>query len=162
MMLVIPQKVVWKEQTSKLVWVNRWIKDRSLSYGPYRIFQWVQAEVYAIKKCSDILRDRSMKGAKVYVMSASQSSLKALEGHSIESLLVLECHDSVQKFSARNRVKLICEPVHEGIAGNEVAEGDRNKMVNHLQESFPGVGQNKRNTNISSKTIKMYFRPREA
>lgn len=57
-------------------WKLRWVWEKNAS-----IFT---AEIFTVKQCSDI-----MTGAKICIMSDSQEALKALEGDSFESLLLL-------------------------------------------------------------------------
>lgn len=101
-----------------------------------------------------------MKRAKIYIMTDSQATLKALEGNYLESLLVLECRDSPQKLGARNMVKLVWVPGHERIASKEVAdELARKGATNSFTGPEPFCGlprrvQAKRHIDISSKPRK--------
>jgi hypothetical protein len=78
--------------------------------------------VYAIKGCTDQNIDRNYKNSNIYILSDSQSAIKALDKHHITSKLVWDCRQSLMQLARHNRVQLIWVPGHVGIVGNEMAD----------------------------------------
>jgi ribonuclease HI len=81
-----------------------------------------QAEVYAIKACTDENIDRNYKNRNIYIVSDSQAAIKALDKHQITSKLVWGYHQSLTQLARHYRVQLIWVLGHEGIVGNETAD----------------------------------------
>lgn len=81
-----------------------------------------QAEIQAINICARINIEKGQKGAHISIFSDSQAALLALSSWSFSSKLSLECFDTLQKLSMRNRVTLFWIPGHRGLEGNEIAD----------------------------------------
>jgi hypothetical protein len=64
---------------------TRW--KLSFSLGQYTTV--LQAEVYAIRACTDENIDRKYKNRNIYILSDSQAAIKALGKHHITSKIVL-------------------------------------------------------------------------
>lgn len=73
------------------------------------------------------------KVANIYIMSEIQAALKAMEGHSLKSSLLLECRDSIQKLGVRNIVKLIWVLGSDNKAADELAR--------KVAATHPSLGQ---------------------
>jgi hypothetical protein len=63
-----------------------------------------QAEVYAIKACTDENIDRNYKNKNIYILSDRQAAIEALDKHQIASKLVWDCHQSLMQLARHNRV----------------------------------------------------------
>lgn len=92
-----------------MVWLWGEMQDweymgQALAYpSPIIIFP---AKMFAIELCSRIWLKRHSQGARVFKMSDSQTAVKALSCWNIESRLVLECHDYLNKLAEHNRAVL--------------------------------------------------------
>jgi ribonuclease HI len=75
-----------------------------------------------LKACADDNIERNYKNRNIYILSDSQTAIKALDKHQITSKLVWDCRQSLTQLASHNRVQLIWVPGHEGIVGNETAD----------------------------------------
>lgn len=82
-----------------------------------------QAEIHAIELCVRLGIARGLKDAKIYIVSDSQSALKALRSCTVESRLVWDCLEVIKHLASSNKVTLVWVPGHAGIEGNEAADG---------------------------------------
>jgi ribonuclease HI len=57
-----------------------------------------------------------------YILSESQAAIEAPDNCQINSKLVLDFHQFLEKLAEQKRVQLIWEPRHEGIGGDEIAD----------------------------------------
>jgi ribonuclease HI len=62
------------------------------------------------------------KDRNIYILSDSQTAIKAHNNFQINSALVRDCHQSLLKLPEHNRVQLVWVPGDIGIDGNEVAD----------------------------------------
>ena len=62
-------------------------------------------------------------GRNVHILSDSQAALKALNSPVIRSNLVLNCLQVLKNLSSKCNLTLIWVPGHQGIEGNEIADG---------------------------------------
>jgi dihydrofolate reductase len=76
--------------------------------------------VYAIKPCTVENLDRNYKNRNIYILSDTQTAIKALGKYQITSKLVWDCHRSLVQLAKHNRVQLIWVSGHESIVGNMV------------------------------------------
>ena len=81
-----------------------------------------QSEVYALLACARELHHRGIVGQDITIYTDSQAALKALEGPSFKSALVIECHEAITQMGQNNNVRLSWVPGHMGIQGNEFAD----------------------------------------
>lgn len=81
-----------------------------------------QAEMEAIRLCTDHLLLKRPKGQNFAILSDSQASIKALNSTVISTGLVSECLTSIQNLTKHNKLRLCWVPGHKGIEGNEVAD----------------------------------------
>jgi len=91
--------------------------DHGVGYGVFgpntKLFEsmgkWpsvFQAEVPAITLCARVNLEKGLAGAHIPIFSGSQAALKALQSWTFKSRQVLECYESLQKLSARNKATL--------------------------------------------------------
>jgi ribonuclease HI len=99
-------------------------QERKLRFSLGKHKTVFQAEVYAIKACLDKNLDRGYRNRNIYILSDSQTAIKALGKYQINSKLVWDCHQSLilVELARHNRVQLIWVPDHVEIAGNELAD----------------------------------------
>jgi hypothetical protein len=83
---------------------------RKLSFSVGQYTTVFQAEVYAIKACTVENLDGDYKNRNIYILSDSQTAIKALDKHQITSKLVWDCHQSFTLLARHNRVQLIWDP----------------------------------------------------
>jgi ribonuclease HI len=132
----IPDRSAWKEgfepdRKGGIIWYTDGSKTsngtgagvycygtrRRLSFSLGQYTTEFQAEVYAIKACTDENIDRNYKNRNIY-MSDSQAAIHAFGKYQITSKLVWDCHQSLMQLARHNKVQLIWVPGHEGIVGN--------------------------------------------
>jgi ribonuclease HI len=82
-----------------------------------------QAEVSAINICAQINQEKGMKGATINILTDSRAAVRALTAYTCSSALVWECISNLKLLARDNRVTLWWIPGHEGIEGNEAADG---------------------------------------
>jgi hypothetical protein len=85
-----------------------------------------------------------MKGQSIYILSDSQAALKALTAPKVDSRLVYNGVQALNKLGKYNKVQLVWIPGHEGFIGNEKADelarrGSTNYFVG--PEPFMGFSQ---------------------
>jgi ribonuclease HI len=85
----------------------------SYSLGWYTMV--FQAEVYAIKACTDENIKRGYHNRNIYILLDSQAAIKALDNCKIYSKLVWDCHQSLMILAEHNKVHLLWVPGHKGI-----------------------------------------------
>lgn len=81
-----------------------------------------QAETYAIVLCIIKCLERNYKHANIYIISDSQAALMAIDSNTINSKLVWDCINYLNKLAEHNKITLLWAPGHVGIAGNEEAD----------------------------------------
>ncbi|XP_011299808.1 uncharacterized protein [Fopius arisanus] len=96
-----------------------------------------QAEVLAIKKCSELLLSRMTTKKHLFVWSGSQAAIKALLKSSADSKLVWETMESPEKLGTSNKVTLAWVPGHEDIQGNEMGDGLAKQGAINADEATP-------------------------
>ena len=72
--------------------------------------------------CADMLLRQTGVRNEVYILSDSQSAIKALCSTTITSNTVWSCLLSLKKLSRRRKVHIMWIPGHEGHEGNEEAD----------------------------------------
>jgi ribonuclease HI len=80
-----------------------------------------QVEIYAIKACIMENIEKGYRGRNIYILSDSQTAIKALNNFQINSKLVWDCHQSLVRLAEHNTVQLIWVLGHMRIDGNEMA-----------------------------------------
>ena len=90
----------------------------------------LQAEIYAIERCVQLILDRNYRKQEITILSDSQAALKAINSVSINSKLVKECIEKLNKLAKENKVLLHWVPAHQGIEGNEKANNLARKGAN--------------------------------
>jgi ribonuclease HI len=81
-----------------------------------------QAEVCAIKACTDENIKRGYCNRNIYILSDSQVAIKALDNCKIYSKLVWDCHQSLMILAECNKVHVMWVRGHKGTEGNEIAD----------------------------------------
>ena len=81
-----------------------------------------QAEMYAINRLANIIKEKDIKNKTIYILSDSKSSLQALEKDETCSNLIKETKSNLNLISEKNNVYLIKIPAHTNIFGNEMAD----------------------------------------
>jgi ribonuclease HI len=79
-------------------------------------------EIYAIKACIMNNIEKGYKGRDIYILSDSQSAIKALNNFQINSTLVWDCDQSLVRLAELNSIEMIWVSGHKGIDGNEMAD----------------------------------------
>jgi ribonuclease HI len=74
-----------------------------------------------IKACEIKNINRGYKNRNIFILSDSQDAIKALDKHCINSMFVLDCHQSLTELAEHNRVQAIWVPGQRGIEGSEIA-----------------------------------------
>jgi hypothetical protein len=64
-------------------------------FHPRAVKTVFQAEMYAIKACTDENIDKNYKNRNIYILSDSQAAIQALDKYQITSKLVWDCHQSL-------------------------------------------------------------------
>jgi ribonuclease HI len=85
-----------------------------------------QAEMFAIQQatdaCLDLIKNNIIHNHKLYILSDSQASIKALRKNMIRTSLIQQCSHNLQLLCATNSVCLQWIKAHIGLAGNEEAD----------------------------------------
>ena len=167
----IPDRAAWSgihehRNPNSLIWYTDGSKiEKGLTgigiYGPNTSISeslgtWptvFQAEIIAITKCADIIINKTPKGMRIIIYSDSQAAIKALGSCQMDSKLVQECFNTLQKLSVRNKVTICWVPGHSGIEGNEKADelarlGSSTQMLG--PEPFCGISWSTVKSEISS------------
>ncbi|XP_061707539.1 uncharacterized protein LOC133518015 [Cydia pomonella] len=114
----------------------------SISMGNYvTIFQ---AETYAIIACVHENIVRQTQGKNIYMLRDSQAALKALMALRVDSRLVYNGVQALNKLGRQNRGQLVWIPGHEGFIGNENADelARAGSVSDHIgPEPFVGLSQ---------------------
>jgi len=66
--------------------------------------------------------EKSCTCGNIYILSDSQTTIKAFELFQINSKLVWDCHQSMLKLAEHKRIQLVWVPEHMLIDGNEIAD----------------------------------------
>ncbi|KAG5896369.1 hypothetical protein JTB14_005847 [Gonioctena quinquepunctata] len=82
-----------------------------------------QAETHAIMVCIQKNLECGYMKKHIYILSGSQSALKALNSIQIKSKLVWDCLQNLIELAKHNKVTLMWVPGHRGIEGN--VKGDQ-------------------------------------
>jgi len=67
-------------------------------------------------------KEKSCTCGNIYILSDSQTTIKAFECFQINSKLVWDCHQSMVKLAEHKRIQLVWVPEHMLIDGNEIAD----------------------------------------
>ena len=94
--------------------------EESLSLGPNTTV--FQAEMFAIKRCTERLLTSPTAVGDVTIYSDSQASIMALLKPKINSKLVLETKECLNMLSRGRKVQLCWITGHSGISGNDSAD----------------------------------------
>jgi ribonuclease HI len=100
--------------------VCRWGSRRGHSFSLGLHTMVLQAEMYAIKACIMENTEMGYTGRNIYILSDSQTAIKALDSFQINSKFVSDCHQSLVKLSEHNGIQLVWVPGHMEIDGNEI------------------------------------------
>lgn len=127
--------------------------NTSVSMGNYATV--FQAETYAIIACAQENIDRKVKETTIYILSDSQAALKALTSPKVDSRLIHNGVQALNKLGRHNKVRLIWIPGHKGFTGNEKADelarkGSTNKYIG--PEPYVGLSQGTIKTAINDHT----------
>lgn len=123
--MIKPQTLKWYTDGSKTsegtgAGVSSLDTNISIPMGKYpSIFQ---AEVKAIDCCIQTNLERQFKNKEIAILSDSQAALRAISSTKINSRLVWECVEKLNRLSRQNKVNLYWIPGHAGIEGNEHAD----------------------------------------
>jgi ribonuclease HI len=110
----------------------------SLSLGRYATV--FQVEVFAILACAHDIKDHGTPEKHVSICSNSLAALRAL-GAVRTSPLVHQCQEALNYISALHTVGLYWVPGHEGVTGNEMANGlARNGSTSGFVGLEPALG----------------------
>nr|XP_034174838.1 uncharacterized protein LOC117601763 [Osmia lignaria] len=82
-----------------------------------------QAEVLAISECAKLQISLGVKYRKICICSDSRAAINALATISTESSTVWEGMQALSQLSKLNKITLIWTPGHQGVQGNEIADG---------------------------------------
>ncbi|XP_046145450.1 uncharacterized protein LOC123988743 [Osmia bicornis bicornis] len=82
-----------------------------------------QAEVLAITECAKLQISLGVKYRKICICSDSRAAINALAKTSTESSTVWEGMQTLSQLSKLNKITLIWTPGHQGVQGNEIADG---------------------------------------
>jgi ribonuclease HI len=94
-----------------------------LSFRLGRFITVFQAEIFAISAGASYCVEKGIRNSKIVFCVDSQSALLSLRSDKFQSKLVLECFNLLKQLSRENEITLVWVPGHEGIAGNERADG---------------------------------------
>lgn len=81
-----------------------------------------QAELEAIRICTQHLVDLKPKGQRYAILSDSQAAIRALTNIESNSYLVRECLATINKLTVHNKLQICWVPGHTGVDGNEEAD----------------------------------------
>ncbi|XP_011687449.1 PREDICTED: uncharacterized protein LOC105449763 [Wasmannia auropunctata] len=82
-----------------------------------------QAEVLAIHRCAEILMETRRSRHTIYICSDSRAAIEALTKTTTESAVVWDCKQALNSLGKKCTLTLVWTPGHQGILGNEVADG---------------------------------------
>ena len=91
-----------------------------------------QCEMFAILKAAEWIIKKDIKFKNIYILSDSQSALKALNKNETKSSIVLNTSNELNKANWLNNIIILKVPAHTGLQGNEIADklaklGTKNK-----------------------------------
>lgn len=81
-----------------------------------------QAELYAILKAAEHLKEANTSGRSIKIYSDSQAVIKALSSPQLYSSLVIECIQNLNMLGQHNSLEIMWVPGHSDIVGNDKAD----------------------------------------
>jgi ribonuclease HI len=149
---------IWYTDGSKMAsgtGAGIYANDYNSSVSMGRLATVFQAETYAITACAQENIDRGTRDRAIYILSDSQAALKALTAPKVDSRLIYNGIQALNKLGRHNKVHLIWIPGHEGFIGNERADelarrGSTNCFVG--PEPFVGLSQGTIKTALNAYT----------
>jgi hypothetical protein len=97
--------------------------DLKASFGLGMFATVFLAEVYAMLACFDYFLRECMTGKTICICSDNRAALLALSSHTVSSMLVFQCWNSLQGLYIHEKVQLFCVPGHCGIIWNDEPDG---------------------------------------
>jgi len=156
--VLLPSREDWKKfHLPKDPKVEYWFTDGSGAndrygagiYGPKnnhreiiqlgKLASVFQAEVLAIHRCAETLLTRAIADYRLFICTDSRAALDALIKTTTESSVVWDCMLALNKLGETNRLTLVWVPGHQGIHGNETADGLANQGT-LTEPATPAVG----------------------
>ena len=81
-----------------------------------------QCEMFAILKAAEWVNNKNIKFKNIYILSDSQSALKALSKNDTKSSIALNTSNELNRANLLNNITILKVPAHTGLQGNELAE----------------------------------------
>lgn len=101
-----------------------------------------KAEIFAILKCSEALKEKKIVNKTIHICTNSQASFKALASFCFTSKITIECLKQINDLAQNNETFLTWVPGHHGIEGNDKAdELARKGSETQFVGSEPAIGQ---------------------
>jgi len=93
------------------------------SYSLEELATVFQAEVLAVLECANTLTLVKATNRNILICSDSRAAINALAKTTTESSVVWDCMLTLNRLGESNRITVVWVPGHQGIHGNEVADG---------------------------------------
>ena len=81
-----------------------------------------QAEVVAITRACEQMKELNIRNKNIYIFSDSLSAINALSQHRVSSITILECLNRINDMTSNNSVSLYWVPGHSNMPGNDEAD----------------------------------------
>ncbi|XP_020297787.1 uncharacterized protein LOC109862210 [Pseudomyrmex gracilis] len=82
-----------------------------------------QAEVLAILECARLLLSKETMSRRIHIYTDSKAAIGALAKTITELSVVRDCIQALNRLGDHNKITLVWVPGHQGIRGNEIADG---------------------------------------